>query len=122
MTAAAAERGKLQLDISLPDKTISLPPDVEQCLYRIAQEAVENVVHHANAQHLTIKLTLQSDEILLAIQDDGIGFNPEARSPSGHFGLKGMQERAEVAGGGLTITSHPAQGTTVQLVLKGNYA
>jgi signal transduction histidine kinase len=122
LTAAAAERAKLRLDVSLPDKTLSLPPDVEQCLYRITQEAVENVVHHANAQHLVVKLTMQPDEILLVIQDDGIGFNPEARMPAGHFGLKGMQERAVLAGGRLSITSHPAQGTIIRLALKGNYA
>ncbi len=122
LTAAAAERGKLQLDVSLPDKMLSLPSDVEQCLYRVTQEAVENVVHHANAQHLAVKLTVESGEILLVIQDDGIGFNPEARLPSGHFGLQGMYERAEVAGGGLTIISRPAQGTIVRLVLEGNDA
>lgn len=118
---AAAKRGNLHLDISLPDQNIALSPDVEQCIYRITQEAVENVLHHANAQQLTVHLTVRTDEILLMIKDDGIGFNPKTSLPSGHFGLKGMQERAQLVGGALTIHSVPSAGTTIQLVLKGAF-
>jgi signal transduction histidine kinase len=118
---ATAERGKLLLDVSFPDKEIFLSPDVEQCIYRIIQEALENVIHHANAQHLAVKLAVKKDEILLLIQDDGIGFNPEIRLPSGHFGLIGMQERARLVGGVLTIDSKPFTGTTIRLGIKGSY-
>jgi signal transduction histidine kinase len=132
---SAAERGKLLLEISLPDKELLLSPDVEQCIYRIAQEAVENVVHHANAQHLSAQLTVAGAEIQLVIRDDGIGFKPETHSPAGHFGLKGMQERAQLVGGVLSIDSQPAFtraetkgpsraheacGTTIRLVIKGS--
>lgn len=118
LVAMAAERGKLTSEVALPDRDILLSPDVEQCIYRITQEAVENVVHHASAQHLIVKLTVAEDEIRLLIQDDGIGFNPESRSPSGHFGLKGMQERAQLVGGTLTIDSEPSFGTTIWLAIK----
>jgi signal transduction histidine kinase len=114
----AAERGKLLLDVSLPDPNILLSPDVEQCIYRVAQEAIENVLHHANAQNLLVKLAIHENEKTLTIQDDGIGFNPSTRLPSGHFGLKGMHERAQLVGGVLTIQSQPSYGTTIQLVIK----
>jgi signal transduction histidine kinase len=118
---ATAERCKLLLDVSLPDKEIFLSPDVEQCIYRITQEALENVVHHAGAQHLSVKLAVSKDEIDLVIRDDGIGFNPEIVPPSGHFGLKGMKERSELVGGALMINSKPSQGTTIRLMIKGSY-
>jgi signal transduction histidine kinase len=102
---ATAERGKLLLDVSLPEKEFFLSPDVEQCIYRITQEALENVIHHANAQHLAVKLVV-NDEIFLEIRDDGIGFNPEIGLPSGHFGLKGIQERARLVGGTLTVDTY----------------
>ncbi len=121
MVETTAPRGKLLVDLSLLDRDIFLSPDVEQAIYRITQEAVENVVHHANARHLAVKLAVAREEITLLVQDDGIGFTPESGAPSGHFGLKGMQERAQLAGGVLTITSKPSQGATVCLVIKGSF-
>ena len=121
MIETAAERGKLDLDLSLPEQDIILPPDVEQCVYRITQEAVENVVHHANAQHLAVRLVVDEAEIRLTVEDDGIGFNPENRISSGHFGLKGMRERAQLVDGVLSIDSKPHTGTTIRLVIKRSF-
>ena len=121
MITTTVERGKLLMEVSLPGKDKYLPPDVEQCIYRVTQEALENVVHHSNAQHLAVQLTISGDEILLVIQDDGIGFNPKIGAPGGHYGIQGMQERAQLAGGTLTINSKPSQGTIVRLVIKGNF-
>jgi signal transduction histidine kinase len=118
---AAIQRGNLLPDVSLPDKELFLTLDIEQCIYRIAQEALENVVHHANAQHLGVKLAVNEDEILLVIQDDGVGFSPEIGFPAGHFGLQGMQERTRLVGGDLRIDSKPLSGTTIRFNLKGNY-
>ena len=120
LAETAAERARLQMEVSLPDRDILLSPDVEQCIYRITQEAVENVVHHANARRLSVHLTAGQDEIRLVIQDDGAGFNPESKTPSGHFGLKGMRERAQLAGGVLEIISRPSSGTTIQLLIQGS--
>ena len=119
VSQTAADRGRLALNISLPDQDLLLSPDVEQCIYRITQEALENVVHHANARRMTVKLTTQEKNITLVIDDDGMGFNPDSHSPSGHFGLAGMRERALLAGGELSIVSRPKSGTTIQLVIKG---
>ncbi len=120
LAETAAKRGALQLELALPEPTVLLSPDVEQCVYRVAQEAVENVVHHANAQHLAVSLAVAGGEVQLVVRDDGVGFNPAAKPPAGHYGLEGMRERAHVAGGALTVESQPGRGTTLQLVLKGN--
>jgi len=119
VSQTAADRGRLALDISLPSQDLLLSPDVEQCIYRITQEALENVVHHADARQITVKLTTQEKNIALVIGDDGTGFNPDAHSPSGHFGLAGMRERALLVGGELSIVSRPKNGSTIQLVIKG---
>ncbi len=100
-----------------------LSPDAEQAIYRIAQEAVANAAHHANARSLTVQLSITSttsgqDGTSLIVSDDGIGFNPQQVSQSGHFGLSGMKERAALAGGDLAIDSQPGQGTTLRFTLK----
>ncbi|MEI7989630.1 MAG: sensor histidine kinase [Chloroflexota bacterium] len=115
----AADRGKLVLDMHLPDPSLTISPDAEQCLYRITQEAVENVVHHANAQRLTVKLAVDGEDIDLIVRDDGIGFHAEKKPTPGHFGLPGMQERAHLVGGKLSINSNPGSGTTVHLTIEG---
>jgi signal transduction histidine kinase len=115
----AAERGRLNLDLSLPEQLPSLSPDVEQCIYRIAQEATENVAQHANAANLLVRLEIKETEISLRVEDDGLGFETNRDPGSGHYGLAGMYERAQLAGAELTIHSHPDQGTHIQLRIKG---
>jgi signal transduction histidine kinase len=115
MCENAVERGKLVLELSLPEQDPQLPPDLEQCIYRIAQEAIENAILYANAKKLIVNLTFTAESVLMTIQDDGLGFDIGQVRLSGHFGLPGMYERAHLAGGELTISSQPAKGTTVQL-------
>jgi signal transduction histidine kinase len=119
LARSAAERAKLNLEMDLPEQEIILPSDVEQCVYRITQEAVENVVHHANAKLLGINLTINEKDLQLVIRDDGIGFDPNIDSSIGHYGIIGMMERAQLVGGDITLTSKPNQGTTILLVIKG---
>lgn len=119
MLENAVARSNLTLEMTLPDAGLVLPPDVEQCVYRVAQEAVENVVHHANANHLCFKLSAAGEQVELFIRDDGIGFDTSASARPGHFGLRGMRERAEMAGGKLLIQSKPGSGTSIQMVIKG---
>ena len=119
MAQTAANRGRLALDISLPDQDLFLSPDVEQSVYRITQEAIENVVHHADARQMTVKLTTDEKDLSLFIGDDGIGFNTDSQSPSGHFGLAGMRERALLVEGELKIASRLNSGTTIQLLIRG---
>src|SRR5579859_5522739 len=118
----AAARARLQLELAVPDSLEPLPPDVEQCLYRVAQEAIANVVYHANAQRLAVALcgppapAAGAPPALtrLIVHDDGTGFTGTGVTP-GHYGLAGMRERARLIGGYLTIDSRPGGGTTVEL-------
>jgi signal transduction histidine kinase len=109
-----AERANLELSLSIPTHMPSLPHTIEQCLYRVAQEATANVAHHANARTLTIELAFNGD-IRLQIRDDGLGFDPQQAEATGHFGLTGMRERAALVGGTLTVTSQPGAGTVLQM-------
>jgi signal transduction histidine kinase len=115
----ARDRGNILVEAVLPENGRGLSPDVEQCIYRIAQEALENVIHHARANCLTFRLEMTEDNLTLQVQDDGVGFDTHGGLPAGHFGLTGMKERAELAGGHLNVESRPNGGTTVQLILKG---
>jgi signal transduction histidine kinase len=112
---STATRVNLDLELALPDPMPTLAPDVEQTVYRIAQEAVENVGHHANAKKLSVKLENTGNGLRLTVQDDGLGFNPRDKASTGHFGLVGMKERAELSGGVLTIDSQTGKGTKVVL-------
>ena len=87
-----------------------LPADVQVAIYRICQEALNNIAKHAGASRVEINLKHEDTAIELAIQDDGQGFDPE-RTTSGHYGLSMMRERAEGVGAQLSITSQPGHGT-----------
>jgi signal transduction histidine kinase len=117
MTEAAASRANLSLDLALAEPLPVLAPDIEQCIYRIAQEAVANSTQHANAQQLTVRLECHANRLVLEVHDDGCGFDVHDSARPGHFGLAGMRERAELAGGQLNIASRPGQGATVRLII-----
>ena len=92
-----------------------LAPDVEDGLYRIAQEALNNALRHAHASTVSVVLHHNSNVISLSIEDDGIGFDPvKARGRHG-FGLKGMEERVARLGGTLSVQSSPGQGTRIEV-------
>jgi signal transduction histidine kinase/YHS domain-containing protein len=90
-----------------------LAPQSELALFRLVQEAWNNIRNHAQAQHAEFTFAYMPDELVVTIADDGIGFLPpdDEETPDGHWGLRGMQERAALTGGSLTITSQPGQGT-----------
>jgi signal transduction histidine kinase len=117
MAQDTATRGNLRLDLALPATLHPLPFDVEQGIYRIVQEALTNVLHHADAKCLQVSLRQETDHLTLDIRDDGIGFERNKKKDSGHFGLVGMRERATLIGGVLSIDSQPGRGTHVQLSL-----
>jgi signal transduction histidine kinase len=117
MAEDTAVRYGLTLDMAEISQLPSLAPDVEQCIYRVAQEAISNAVKHANARKLTVKLEHTGDKVHLTVQDDGAGFDVIKNIKNGHFGLEGMQERAKLAGGTLEVKSQPGEGTTVRLII-----
>jgi signal transduction histidine kinase len=97
-----------------------LSSEMELSLYRIAQEALNNVVHHAKAKHVVLSIVFK-DEIKLEVRDDGIGFampkSPTDFARSGHFGLLGIRERADLIGGKLEVQSEAGGGTSLSVRL-----
>lgn len=90
-----------------------LPTEVEECLLRVAQEALNNVVKHAQTVQAAVRLDLRTDPLRLTIEDQGVGFIHGARKGEGHFGLVSMEERVRAIGGRLEIESQPGAGTRI---------
>ena len=90
-----------------------LPSTIENNLLRIAQEAINNSIKHANAQRIMIELQFDTDGLQLRVRDDGRGFDSTAESRDGHFGIVGMHERAQEIGSDFKIYSNSTSGTEV---------
>lgn len=122
---AASGRAGIPVPVQIEGETelhqAALPPDVHIALYRITQEALNNVVKHARAHQAMVRLSYRPENqteplhILLSISDDGRGFDP-AQLPHNRLGLGIMQERAQAIGGALTLESQPGQGTRVTVL------
>lgn len=110
-----ALRWNLQLQFEA-DAIPSLTSRIENGLYRIAQEALTNVVRHAHAQTVRVQLQSAEDEVILTIADDGIGFNPKKIAP-GRYGVIGMNERVKLLGGELHVSSSPGDGTEIEVLI-----
>lgn len=120
--AALEAKEGFTVTLSAPAEELVVDPSVEQNLYRLAQEALSNVVKHARATSVQVRLACHGAEIPgleLEVSDDGIGFDTSLTHP-GHLGLKTMAERAEALGGILEVTSVRGKGTTVRASLPGN--
>jgi signal transduction histidine kinase/putative methionine-R-sulfoxide reductase with GAF domain len=117
-------RDGLQIDLDT-DGYVRQPREQEEALYRIVQEALNNVIKHARARRVAITLTRVNHTTRLTVKDDGRGFALELASvsdnahypPYGGFGLRTMKERAEVLGGRLQVISAPGHGTIVDVTL-----
>ncbi len=106
-------RERAVVDFKIQGRPVRLPGPVEMNLLRIGQEAVANAVKHGRARHISIELRYAPEIVCLAVQDDGHGFAPGQSSPSGHFGLLDMRERAQSMGSHLQVESTPGEGTRV---------
>jgi signal transduction histidine kinase len=95
---------------------VSLPQDVILCVFRIAQEALQNVVRHSAAHHVSIHLDGSETELVLRVDDDGVGFASEAATKGG-LGLLSMAERLDALDGLLNISSRPGMGTSLTVVV-----
>lgn len=102
-------------------QTHRLPPDLELAAYRIVQEALNNAIQHAQATYIWVTVQFEAEQLSLSVRDDGLGFEapdlPDALARRGHFGLMGIQERALLYGGQLTIRSSPGKGTEITVYL-----
>lgn len=111
----------LRVDFERVGQERRLPREAELALYRIAQHALNNVVHHGQAQTATLQITFLDREVKLDVSDDGVGFlNPRTLtdfSSRGHFGLLGMRERADLIGARLEVQSEPGRGTRLSVRL-----
>jgi signal transduction histidine kinase/ligand-binding sensor domain-containing protein len=101
-----------------------LHPVVQDEVYRIGREAILNAFRHASANAIEVSLYYQSKRFRLLVRDDGCGLDPDVQrfGREGHFGLPGMQERAERVGGQLRVLSRPGAGTDVELTISGKSA
>jgi signal transduction histidine kinase/ligand-binding sensor domain-containing protein len=101
-----------------------LNPIVSDEIYSIGREALTNAFQHSKANRIEVDLTYSSDSLTLRIRDDGVGIDPQIVSGgrAGHWGLKGMRERAHAVGGKLSIWSTPGSGTEIELVLPARLA
>ncbi len=105
-------------NVQVDTVSTNLPEHVETAIYRIAQEALQNIMKHANAGHVHLRLSVTAGAVLLEISDDGTGFDPTAtvdRAGPVGYGLPGMHQRAGLLGGQLTADSSPGRGTIVRL-------
>ena len=118
LSEAVQGRAHLPVEVMLSDPG-ELPPEVKVALYRIAQEALTNVTKHANATRVTLELCQQGDEVMLAVRDDGRGFNPVSAPPD-RLGLGIMRERAESIGARLEVASGSEEGTSISVSWKAS--
>ena len=116
-THSASLSGRIGLPVVVEGELTERPSiETEETLYRIAQEALHNVVKHAGAREVRLDVYRVADGVRLRVVDDGRGFDP-AGVPDGHLGLAGMRSRAERLGGTLTVTAAPGRGTTIEVVV-----
>ena len=108
---------ELSLDL---DTSLLLSPEVEQTIFRIAEEALNNIARHASASRIEVRLSRDTaGAVTLSIGDNGRGFDPST-ARAGHFGLRGIQERVAGLGGTLVLTSQPGSGTNILVKFRGD--
>jgi len=106
-------KSKMHVELKVAPQTPRLNADASLALFRIAQEAVQNVAKHSQAQHVSLEFGGDERHAVLAIADDGIGFDPAVAGQSG-LGLVSMEERLRFIGGALQVASAPGGGTRIQ--------
>jgi signal transduction histidine kinase len=119
LAALATEFGRtagLNVRLALPPGDVSAGPAVAVAAYRIAQEALRNVARHAGVASAELTLELRDGALLMRVTDAGKGFDPELGRPAGSLGLVAMSQRAEAAGGRVSVTPRPGGGTVVSAV------
>jgi signal transduction histidine kinase len=108
-----SQRTGIRIEVQGGEAGRSLRPEAAVALFRIAQEALNNAAKHSPAKRITVGLEEEGGELVLSVSDDGKGFDP-ANAPRGRWGMTTMRERAEAAGGRLSVDSSLGKGTTVR--------
>lgn len=111
----------VEVQVSTQGSARRLAPELEIALFRIVQEAINNIANHANAQHVHLSIAFAAAGVRVRVEDDGCGFDPDEILQAGDhdrgFGLLGMQERAALAEGSVVIDSQPGAGTRIEITL-----
>ena len=115
LAEAAMSRAAIHIEVRVEGATRELSADSQVGLYRLAQEALNNVVRHARASHVEVHLRW-GEEVVLRISDDGVGFDPST-VPADHLGLRFMHERAVALGATCEVESSPGRGTRITITL-----
>ena len=100
----------LKLSLDVPDRLENLSPELEQGIYRVVQEALENIAKHAQAKNVHVQLSQNNGCLDVTISDNGRGFDPKNIDLLNQFGIQGMRERTEMLGGSLEVESRPEGG------------
>lgn len=116
LTNDLSAKHKLSIAFEATGRSRPLPVRVEAGLYRVAQEALTNIIQHAEAKQVTVQLAINPGQAQLLIEDDGQGFDP-AQVPPGRYGLVGLNERARLLGGNLQLKSCPGRGTRLEVTI-----
>ncbi len=103
----------IRVAVDIAEIAVPLPKDMALCLFRVAQEALGNVVRHARATLATVSLRRREDGIVLSVTDDGVGFDPEGSHAHFSLGHAGMRERVRLLHGSVRIDSAPGGGTSI---------
>lgn len=115
------ERTRIHTAFDLKGKEIRLPSAMEAAIYRLVQEAYSNAQKHSNASHVILEMQYNPQQIVITVEDNGIGFNQklidEPEYHNAHFGLVGMKERVELVEGRMDIDSKPGHGTKVMITI-----
>jgi signal transduction histidine kinase len=125
MPSASAAARPIDISMNIDGVSRSLHPIVRDEIYRIAAEALSNAVRHSRGSRIEVELHYGRRALRMRIHDDGVGMDAKvaiAGGREGHFGLRGIRERAELAGGKLTIWSAPGVGTDVELTIPASRA
>ena len=121
LVAEVRARHGISVRLRVSGDQVRLSAQSELAVYRVAQEALSNVVHHAQATTAWVELEF-GEQVVLTITDDGCGIPAASISPAssgGHLGLTGMRERANVVGGSLEVCAHEPHGTLVRATVQG---
>jgi PAS domain S-box-containing protein len=108
---------RIQLDIDLHGQEARIPAATALCIYRVMQEALNNIGRHAHADEVDVSLYSLGDEVVLSVSDNGVGLGAAGAGAGGGCGITGMHERAGLASGKLEIGSEPGRGTSVLLTV-----
>jgi two-component system, NarL family, sensor kinase len=112
-----AVRGDILMEFEGGQLPPSVPLKVASCLYRIAQESLQNIAKYAHAKHVKVRLVPWKKGLHMSIEDDGVGFDPAAVHRKGRLGLVSMEERARLIDATLFIESKPDRGTRIAVTV-----